>query len=157
MRVRFFNLIIYLLFSKSFYGNRRFLSAIKVCTTFTNLLRCVTINSYVGYVDSTSDFIPVSDVPCIIPRYSQIPWDASFVLRSQLVDPLMIVDIHVGIVLKDTFSVRCHPRFSFKRVSCYLQCNVVDSSLGESILWESASKSSSCCSSCGFQTYLLIK
>ena len=99
-------------------------------------------------LDSISDFIPVSGVPCTYyPRYSQIPWDASFVvLRSQLVDPLMIVDIHVGIVAKDTFSVRCHPRFSFKRVSCYLQCNVVDSSLGESILWESASKSSSCCS-----------
>lgn len=99
-------------------------------------------------LDSISDFIPVSGVPC---TYIQDTLKSRgmlhlFVLRSQLVDPLMIVDIHVGIVAKDTFSVRCHPRFSFKRVSCYLQCNVVDSSLGESILWESASKSSSCCS-----------
>ena len=99
-------------------------------------------------LDSISDFIPVSGVPCTYyPRYSQIPWDASFVcLEITVGRPPYDCGYPRWNCTKRYFFCQVPPRFSFKRVSCYLQCNVVDSSLGESILWESASKSSSCCS-----------
>ena len=67
-------------------------------------------------LDSISDFIPVSGVPC---TYIQDTLKSRgmlhlFVLRSQLVDPLMIVDIHVGIVAKDTFFCQVPPPIQFQ-------------------------------------------
>ena len=111
-------------------GIGRFLSAIKVRPLQT-FLDVWPYSSYVGYPVSTSDFIPVSGVPCIIPRHSQIPWDASFVCPSEITlwYPLMIVDIHVRIVSKDTFSVSEPPPIQFQESILLFQCNVVDSYL----------------------------